>query len=125
VALPDWILISGIVGTAIASAIGAFRVKPEARKFRDDGAAGLTTSAGAIVAAVEHEMSALRTEAADARRERAEMRQWRDGLEIRLRRHARWDDLMVERARVAGIDVPHPPKLYDDDEEAEAHGSMP
>lgn len=116
-ALPDWVLISGIVGTAIASAIGALRVRPEARKFRDDGAAGLTTSAGAIVAAVEHEMAALRGEL-------TEMRTWRGGLERRLRHHARWDDLMVTRARAAGIDVPHPPKLYDDEEDA-THGSMP
>lgn len=109
-ALPDWVLIGGIVGTALGSAVAVFRVRPEARKFRDEGAAGITTSAGAIVAAVEHEMAALRAD-------NAEMRRWRRGLEQRLRRHSRWDDAMVASARSRGDHVPDPPRLFDDDEE--------
>jgi hypothetical protein len=118
VALPDWALISGIVATAVGSIVAAFRVKPEARKFRDDGAAGLVTSAGAFMSGVEHEMAALRGEV-------QELRTWRRGLEGRLRRHSRWDDAMVAAARGRGEQVPDPPKLFDDDEEGEvtAHGA--
>jgi hypothetical protein len=100
-----------MVSVAVGSLVAALKVKPEARKFRDDGAAGLVTSAGAFMTGVEHEMAALRVEV-------QELRTWRRGLETRLRRHSRWDDAMVAAARARGEkNVPDPPKLFDDDEE--------
>lgn len=112
-ALPDWALIGSIVSVAVGSIVAALKIRPEARKNRDDGAAGLVTSAGAFMTGVEHEMTAMRGEL-------QELRTWRRGLETRLRRHSRWDDQMVAAARSRGEQVPDPPRLFDDDEEVNA-----
>lgn len=122
-ALPDWVIIGGIVGTTLTSVVAIFRVKPEVRKLEVDGAAGLTTSAGAIVSAMEHEMRALRGELADIRpvvAEVRELRAWRRRVEIRGRRHSQWDAERVDQARARGEHVPDPPPLFDDEEEVSA-----
>lgn len=119
-ALPDWALISGIVAAVAAPIVAALKLKPEARKNRDDGAAGLTTSAGALVAGFEQEMSALRRELAEIRPvvgEVKELRAWRRRVEIRGRRHSLWDRQRVEDARARGETLPDPPPLFDDDDE--------
>jgi hypothetical protein len=119
-ALPDWTVIVGIVGAGVTSVVSLLRVRPEAKKFRADGAAALTTSAGAFVASVEHEMQALRAELASEKEARRagerENQQWRRGLEIRLRRHSRWDEARVAEARASGASIPDPPPLFDDED---------
>lgn len=113
-ALPDWVLIGGgIVTTVAGSVIAAIRIKPDARKMRADSAAAILASAGAMATGFEREMSELRGQV-------REMTVWRKGLESRLRRHARWDDQAVTQMRAAGIALPDPPILFDDDEEVKA-----
>lgn len=122
-ALPDWVVIGGISAPILASIVQAFRVKPEARKFREEGAAGITTSAGALVAGFENEMAALRRELAEIRPVVAEvqaLRAWRRRVEIRGRRHSHWDAQMVAQARDRGDVVPDPPPMFDDEEEVSA-----
>lgn len=109
-ALPDWVVYSGVI-TGIGGTLAlAFKVRPEARKLKADGAAALTTSAGAIVASMHAEMESLRSDVDEFHS------RWRR-LDSRLRRHSRWDDHVVAQARAAGITIPDPPKLYDDDED--------
>lgn len=112
-ALPDWTVIGGIITAFGGSLVAMLRVRPEARKFRDEGAAQITTSAGAMIKGVESEMQELRTEV-------KEMRAWRKGLELRLLRHTRWhlrwDDIVLAYAREAGHNVPDPPRLDDEEE---------
>lgn len=123
-ALPDWTVISGIVVTGLGALAALMRVRPESRKYRDDGVAGLTTSAGALVASVQHEMAALRSELASEKAARRanelENEHWRRRLEGRLRRHSRWDEVMVAKARARGETVPDPPMLFDEDEDVTA-----
>lgn len=124
VAVPDWLVIGGVITGLTMPFVAVLRIRPESRKLKADGAAALTTSAGAIVAAVEHEMATLRGEVTEQKRINAETARWRRGLERRLRRHAAWDDHVVAMARAAGIDVPTPPVLYDEDEDGEVpHGA--
>jgi hypothetical protein len=111
VTLGDWAGAAAIVSGVIVAVLPALKTRSESRKLGADAAAVLGTSAGAIVSSVKDEMAQLR---ADVR----EMRAWRDQLQVRLRKHARWDDQMVTAARAAGMDVPDPPMLFDDDEGA-------
>lgn len=111
--IPDWVLITGISAPIIASIVSALRVRPEARKMKADSAAAILTSAGAMATGFEKEMSELRGQV-------KEMNAWRKGLETRLRRHARWDDQAVAQMRAAGIALPNPPILFDDEEEVSA-----
>lgn len=107
-ALPDWVVITGVVGGCLATLISAMKARPEAKKMHADGAAALTSSAGAIVASVQEEMKQLRNDL-------AEMRAWRARIDRRMRIHGRWDDQVVAVTRAAGIEIPDPPKLYDEE----------
>jgi hypothetical protein len=109
VALGDWASAVAIVTGLIVAVVPALKSRSESKKYHADGAAVLGTSAGAIVASLKDEMAELRAEV-------KETRVWRDQLQGRLRRHSRWDDQMVRAARDAGISVPDPPALFDDEE---------
>jgi hypothetical protein len=109
VALPDWVVISGVVGSIFGSLALAIKAKPEARKMEREGGAAAIAAGGGIVKEVADEMKELRAEL-------REFRTWRRGLEIRLRRHSRWDDYMVADAREQGRTVPDPPPLWDDED---------
>lgn len=111
--LGDWAGAAGIVTGIIVAVLPALKTRSESKKYQADAAAVLGTSAGAIVSSMKDEMAELR---ADAR----EMRTWRDQLQTRLRRHARWDEQVVTAARAAGLVIPDPPILFDDDEGAVA-----
>lgn len=111
--LGDWAAAAGIVTGVIVAVLPAFKTRSESKKYSADAAAVLGTSAGAIVSSMKDEMVELRAEV-------KEMRSWRDGLQTRLRRHARWDDQMVAAARAAGMTVPDAPPLFDDEEGAVA-----
>lgn len=109
-ALPDWVTWTGISVGVLSPIVAILKIRPEARKMdRDGGAAILTAGAGLV--------KETRDELVELRREVREMRIWRDGLERRLRRHSRWDDVMVADARAAGRHVPDPPPLYDTEEQ--------
>lgn len=107
-ALPDWVVIGGVIGSAVGSLALAIKARPEARKMDREGGAAAITAGGGIITEVAAEMKELRAEL-------REIRSWRRGLETRLRKHSRWDDQMVADAREQGRTVPDPPPLYDDE----------
>lgn len=109
-ALPDWIPAAGVLSGVAGMLIAALRVRPEARKFDAEGSASLITSSSAMATAVHSENVDLRAQVKD-------LMTWRQNLENRWRRHARWDNQLVILARAAGIPVTDPPALYDDDDE--------
>jgi hypothetical protein len=111
VALPDWVVISGVVASGLGSIALALKAKPEARKMDREGGAAAIAAGGGIVSEVYDEMKDLRAEL-------REFRVWRKGLETRLRKHSRWDDQMAAAAREQGRVVPDPPPLWDDDSTA-------
>jgi hypothetical protein len=98
VALPDWVAITGVVGAVLTTMVSAFRVRPDSRKMRDDGTAGLMTSTGAILTSVQEEMHELR----------AEVRMLREAGRV----HSRWDTQVVRQLSKAGIEVDDPPPLF-------------
>lgn len=106
-ALPDWVLIAGIASAIIAPVIGALKVKPEARKMKQDGTAALMTSTGTLLSSVQEEMTELRTEVKS-------LRTWRTHIERMWRQHSRWDDHMMTQATAAGLTVADPPPLFED-----------
>jgi hypothetical protein len=107
-ALPDWVLIGGVVVSAVGSLALAVKARPEARKMDREGGAAAIAAGGGIVTQVHDEMKELRAEL-------REFRTWRKGLETRLRKHSRWDDQMTADARAQGRVVPDPPPLWDDE----------
>lgn len=109
-ALPDWVVIGGLVSSAVGSLVLVLKAKPEARKLDRDGGAAILTAGAGLVKETREELVQLRQEV-------REFRLWRDGLEHRLRRHSRWDDQRVVEARAHGWDVPDPPPLYDEKEQ--------
>jgi lambda repressor-like predicted transcriptional regulator len=109
VTLGDWASAAAIVTGVLVAVVPALKSRSESKKYQADGAAALGTSSAAIVASLKDEMAVLRAEV-------RETRVWRDQLQGRLRRHARWDDQMVAAARAAGMTVPDPPALFDDEE---------
>lgn len=98
-ALPDWVPIAGLAAGFLTMAVSALKVKPEARKMRQDGTAALMTSTGALLAGVQNEMHELRTEVRS--------------LKEAGRVHSRWDNQVVRQLSAAGIEVPDPPPLWD------------
>lgn len=105
-ALPDWVIIGGIVTAITGPIIQALRVRPESKKMRQDGTANMLTGAGAMLQSVHEEMADLRIEV-------RELRQWRTRLERLGRAHSKWDDHVVGKLAAAGITVPEPPPLFD------------
>lgn len=116
--LGDWAAAAAIVSGVIVAVLPGLKTRSESKKYAADAAAVLGTSAGAIVSSMKDEMVALRTGITRAETELREFQAWRHAFERRLRQHARWDDQMVTAARGAGMTVPDPPALFDDDEGA-------
>lgn len=110
-ALPDWVVVSGVIVSALGSIGLAIKAKPEARKMDRDGAAAGLTAGAAIVTANSTSYSRLldRVTALEA---------WIDGAERRMRRHSRWDQTVVNVSQQHGIELPDPPPLWDDDDTA-------
>jgi hypothetical protein len=109
VALPDWVVIGGVIASAAGSLILALKAKPEARKMDRDGAAAALTAGAGIVTASSVSYTKLldRVDALEA---------WIDGAERRMRRHSRWDQTAVHVIQQHGIDLPDPPPLWDDED---------
>lgn len=107
-ALPDWLVISGLSGAIIGPIISALKVKPDSRKMNRDGTAVLMTSTGVLISSVQEEMTDLRAEVRS-------LREWRTRVERDGRAHARWDDVVVTKLSAAGIDIPEPPPIFGPD----------
>jgi hypothetical protein len=109
VALPDWVVISGVVGSIFGSLALALKAKPEARKMDRDGAAAALAAGAGIVTANSTSYNKLldRVDALEA---------WIDSCERRMRRHSRWDQTAVHVIKQHGIDLPEPPPLWDDED---------
>lgn len=120
------ILGASSVTALVAGVVNGFINK---KKLSADVASVLTTAAGGVVLHLQNDNTRLRAEEVKSRgremRQRAAIRKRDEEFRSTLQQHHRWDVMMVEKLREAGIDVPNPPKLnlpevafdYDDDEE--------
>ena len=108
-ALPDWVVISGVLASAFGSLALAIKAKPEARKLDRDGAAAALTAGAGIVTANSTSYTKLLDRV-------AALEECIDGAERRMRRHSRWDQNAVAQLQQHGIELPDPPPLWDDED---------
>lgn len=109
-ALPEWLQWTGPLAGIATVIIGSLTVRAQARKMTNEGSAViLTAGAGMMQVSNEQYVKLLgRVDALESRQSHS------DRL---ARRHMLWDNEVVPILRKAGIDIPPPPPLFEDDED--------
>lgn len=103
-----WAWIGGGTGlaTMIGMVIALFKVRPETRKLKSDGAAVLVNAATANASELSDQVGELITQV---------RKLWasQNATDARLRVHSRWDDRAIRVLRDSyGVSIEDPPPLH-------------